>query len=111
MTPAERDVVERLLEYPFEGHDDLRRQVENALVRPVDEGFSLEVRVNGPAVHSVPARVPVEAETRDSDGATVHVLLHVVDGRVNELELYREDLARVQAFPSAANLTVLRGDW
>jgi hypothetical protein len=36
-------------------------------------------------------RVPVEAEGRDEDGAIVHILLHVDEGRPVELEFFRED--------------------
>jgi hypothetical protein len=34
--------------------------------------------------------VPVEADLEDDDGVTIHVL-HVLDGYLNELEVYRED--------------------
>jgi hypothetical protein len=36
-------------------------------------------------------RVPIEAVADDIDGMTIHVLLHVVDGYIDGLELYRED--------------------
>jgi hypothetical protein len=32
----------------------------------------------------------------DQDGVAVHVLLHVLDGYLNELEIYREDSAPLQ---------------
>jgi hypothetical protein len=48
--------------------------------------------------------VPVEAAAPDVDGVSVHVLLHVVDERLAELELYREDLGTVIEFPMAAKL-------
>lgn len=38
---------------------------------------------------------PVEAELGDLDVVLVHVLLHVVDGRLDELEIYREDSGRL----------------
>ncbi len=40
-------------------------------------------------------RIPVEASYPDADGVVVHVLLHVIDGRLDELEVYREDSGSV----------------
>jgi hypothetical protein len=53
--------------------------------------------------------VPVEAELVDEDGVIVHVLLHVVDGFLNELEVYREDSAPVRRVirPEELRLLVL----
>jgi len=39
----------------------------------------------------VKRRIPAEAEFRDTDGVLIHILLHVIDGKVNELEIYKED--------------------
>ena len=39
----------------------------------------------------VVSRVPVEGEGIDSDGGTIAMLLHILDGVVVELEIYRAD--------------------
>jgi hypothetical protein len=53
-------------------------------------------------------RIPVEAEYEDLDRVTVHVLLHVIDGRLNEIEVYREDSAAVgRAATSVDDLRVM----
>lgn len=78
----------------------------HAQVRRIDANGSLAFRVVGPACVRIIERVPVEGEAPDVDGVPVHVLLHVVDGRLAELELYRNDLGTVVEFPTAAQLSV-----
>lgn len=41
-------------------------------------------------------RIPVEAELPDNDGVSIHVLLHVVNGLLAELEIYKDDLSPIQ---------------
>ena len=53
-------------------------------------GASNCAQTGGPRADVV-RRIPVEAESFDGEGATVHLLLHVVEGQINELEIYRED--------------------
>jgi hypothetical protein len=45
----------------------------------------------------------------DEDGTTFHVLLHVVDGYIDELERYREDGRPIQGpiRPEALRLLIL----
>jgi hypothetical protein len=49
----------------------------------------------------------VEAEFEDRDGVTVHILLHVMDGFLNELEIFREDSGRVQRPSTPKDLRLL----
>jgi len=51
--------------------------------------------------------VPVEAQTLDRDGTPIIVLLHVLNGRVTELEIYRVDGREIQIPPEAEALTVI----
>jgi len=60
----------------------------------------------GVAAH-VARRVPVEAELEDVDGVTIHVLLHVVQGFLNELEVFREDGGLIQGPMSAERPRIL----
>ena len=79
--------------------------VEKRLVR--DAGGSLELRLTCPAAEAtVVSRIPVEAEGFDSDGCCIHFLLRVVDGRVAELEIYKDDGTRMKRFPRPEDLTV-----
>jgi hypothetical protein len=90
-----------LLEAEFPGRDELAPMLRLVLVRTIDEdgGLELQSQIEGKA--PVVKRVPVEAEARDEDGFTIHALLHVVDGRPIELEIYK-DGGSVKQMPSAS---------
>lgn len=106
-TGQELALLYRLLETDFPGQRDLREQIDRSLVRRIDENGSLEFLV-GPELRApVEARIPTEGYTVDTDGVLVHVLLHVLDGLVAELEIYKEDSSPVHTAPSAATLQLL----
>jgi hypothetical protein len=44
-------------------------------------------------------RVPVIGLTKDESGAAIDILLHVVDGKVNELEFVRLDGEPIKGLP------------
>lgn len=106
MNAQERALVEKLLKRDFQGRDALRAQVESALVTWTEEKgppvMVFTVDDQAPRAE-VELRVPLEAEgvAEDEDGATIHLLLHVVDGFLRELELYREDGEPVKRIPTA----------
>jgi hypothetical protein len=93
----ERKLLERLLEHhPFEGRDQLRRQLDSTTARLIvehnDNYGSIELRVADPTPASVLYLVPVEAEYLDDDGIPVWVLLHVTrEGVMWQLEICRAD--------------------
>ncbi len=97
LTEHERRIVERLLAEGFPGRDEVAEQVRRSLVEPVDNNGSLKFRSCTDVRASVRSRIPVEGEAEDADGMTVHVLLHVVDGKVDELEVYKEDSSGLSA--------------
>lgn len=94
LTDRERRLVEKLLSPEFPGCEALRSQLETARVSAIDADGSLQFRVSGPSAE-VEQRVPTEGYYFDAeDGGlrpAVHVLLHVVDGRLDELEVYKDD--------------------
>jgi hypothetical protein len=45
----------------------------------------------------VALRIPVEGMAADADGVAIAVLLHVVDGWVTELEVYRVDGKQIRS--------------
>ena len=108
-TAEERSLLGRLLEAEFPGKDELAPMVRNVLVRTTDEDGGLELRSQTEGKSPVVKRVPVEAEAKDEDGVVIHMLLHVVDGKPVELEVFREDGATVRRMPdpSALELIVL----
>lgn len=96
-TSSEEALIRRLLMEEFPGRDELRAQMERLSVREIDENGSLEL-VSGSSAPdaAVIERVPTEGRMPDRDGMIVNVLLHVVNGRLNELEIYRDDSGPVE---------------
>lgn len=92
---TESQLLQRLLGVDFQGAEELRRQLPGTLVEPLDRDGSLRLRPIDPTPAVVSRRVPVVAAYADGDGVLVHVLIHVIDGVLNELEVYREDSGAV----------------
>jgi hypothetical protein len=104
----ERRVIVRLLSAaPFPGREELLAQVEKASALTIDEDGSISVRPAIEGKAAVTTRIPVEAEAQDADGVTIHYLLHVVDGQINELEVYKDDSSRVRRQAQPEELTVM----
>jgi hypothetical protein len=89
-TEAELAILSRLFEADFPGREALRAQARNCKVRTIDDAGSLEFQVSGNLRAWTEQSVPIEAEVEDEDGALLHVLLHVKDGVIRELEYYKE---------------------
>jgi len=106
---TERDLLQRLLETEFPGRDELASLFQDIRVKTVDEVGSLELQSRRSGTAKVIKRIPVEAEARDTDGFNIHVLLHVVNGRPVELEIFKDDGSCVKQMPppSAFELVVL----
>jgi len=94
-TPSELRVIEDLVSQNFAGSAERVGQIEGLHVQSIDSNGSLRLAVSGGRPARVRLRVPVEAEYDDRDGVVVHVLVHVVKGYLDELEVYREDGGRV----------------
>jgi hypothetical protein len=107
LTAREQGIIDRLLEKAFPGRDEICKQIKQCLVRTIDEDKSLGflVEVNVPS--HVKRRIPVEAEFQDADGVLIHILLHVVDGKVKELEIYKEDGSSIIENPDPSKLKVV----
>jgi hypothetical protein len=104
LTDYERSLIGRLLEEDFAGRATLASQIEEALVRQLDEHGCLEFSVKRDIVANVKDRIPTEREFKDTDGVAIHVLLHVVKGKVDELEIYKDDGSPVVRMPDPAGL-------
>jgi len=76
-------------------------------VRAIDEDGSLEIKSRAGGTAPVVKRIPVEAEAKADDGVVVHVLLHVIEGRPVELEVYREDGANISKIPPASSFELI----
>jgi hypothetical protein len=64
----------------------------------------LQFSIGEGPIADVIRRVPVEGESADSDGAVVHLLLHVLGGMLSELDIYREDSLAVRRIPEAGDM-------
>jgi hypothetical protein len=83
--------------------------IEQVEVKTIDELGGLEIQSHASGKAPVAKRIPVEAEAEDEDGYLIHALLHVVDGRPTELEIFKDDGSCVRRMPapSAFELIVL----
>jgi hypothetical protein len=107
-TQPEREVIQKLLTATFPGKDAISKQLESCLVKRIDGEGSLELKPNDlvkPA--KVEKRIPVEAQGRDNDGIYVHFLLHVNEGVVKELEIYKDDGSPIKQMPQPDHLQVI----
>ena len=100
----ERQLVDKLLETPFPGSHDLAIQLRDSLVCSIDENGSVDFLISTNKKVSVHNPIPVEAEAEDSDGITIHLLLHVIDGIARGIEVYKEDSSDVIKFPDPTAL-------
>jgi len=106
-TDEERALLDRLLEAEFPGRDELAPLLHQLLVKSIDDdgGLELQSKIEGKA--SVVKRIPVEAESTDKDGAVIHMLLHVVDGRPVELEFYRDGIGTIKTMPPPSTFELI----
>jgi hypothetical protein len=85
----------------------LRHQLEDVRGSTIDENGSLDLLCGTAAVARVEKRVPTEGEATDVDGTTIHYLLHVVGGKLKELEVYKDDSSRVLQHPDPDEVRVV----
>jgi hypothetical protein len=107
LTDWERRLILHLLDPPFSGREVLRAQLGEALGRPIDENGSLDLQSGLDTRAAVMKRVPTEGSATDRDGATIHYLLHVVDGAIQELEVYKDDSSKVVQHPQPEAVEVI----
>jgi hypothetical protein len=104
----EKLIIDCLLKVDFPGKEAIAEQIVNSLVTVIDENSSLRFNVKTNIKADVRQRVPIEAEYDDTDNVIVHLLLHVVDGTVKELEVYKDDASPIIRKPAAENLRALK---
>jgi hypothetical protein len=99
LAPNERALLEQLLDSGPIGEEALREQLETVRVTAETHGDSRSIRLrvgrDVPRSESSP-RIAAEGMASDDDGVQIDVLLHVVDGCMDELEVYRVDGEQIQ---------------
>jgi hypothetical protein len=103
----EQKILERMLAANFPGAKELSAQAATALALSIDDNGSLKFACTGNPAESVVRRIPVEAQLDDTDGIPIHLLLHVLDGFLSELEIYREDSAAINHALSPDDFQIL----
>ena len=102
---CERAILDRLFECDFLGRDALRSQLVGRRCRVIekyeDEYGSLELRVEGRQSPTGMGCPLVEGEYRDEDGVPICVVLHVRDGQLWELEVFKADGGKIIQQPRA----------
>lgn len=107
LLPHEHQLLTRLLAVSFPGDEQLREQLKTARVTTIDSDGSLRfwgAKKGGSAASHI---VPVEGYARDRDGIPIQVLLHVVEGRLDELEIFKTDGSPVVLMPPASAFTIV----
>ena len=94
LTFIESAFLKRMLDYDFEGKEVINEQILSAKaigLNSVDKFGSISLSTKSKVKARVSSRVPIELEGKDKDGVPIAVLLHVIDGSIAELEIYKAD--------------------
>lgn len=100
-TADERALLDRLLSFRSDGKNGVVAEVEKYLVKEIDEQGSLKFAHSTELTQLEQHKLPVEAQCKDADGIWIHALLFVVGGKVDELEIYKDDSSSIIQMPKA----------
>ena len=109
MNDGPRRVLAVMLAHEFPGATELLAQLGSASTPMSDDTFpsiAFDVPSDAPRAN-VAATVPIEATAPDVDGMNVHFILHVRDGMLAYLDVFREDFGAITRWPTADELDVL----
>jgi len=105
----ELKILNKLLEKSFPGSKEISQQIASSKARDVFDKsgnfWGIEFRIDSNEIANVKKRVPVEAITYENN-VPVQILLHIVNGKVKELELVRFDDVPPVGFPNPEVLEV-----
>jgi len=108
LSSYERKILDRLLEADFQGRNQILEQLNKCLVRTIDKEGSLEFHVQTDLKTEVKRRIPIEGEVEDADEVMIHVLLHVVNGVLTELEFYKDNSSPIIAMLDPSRLRLIK---
>ncbi|MBY3273662.1 hypothetical protein GR247_38795 [Rhizobium leguminosarum] len=121
--PGERALLMHLLRDDFQGRAEILEQMNSVEVMRVSPEGSLKLRTSGPVAEvkdsDAPSprendKIPVEGfydDKTDSKNSflsvakIVRLALHVTDGRLSELEIYKEDGSTIVTDPYEIDLS------
>ncbi len=109
LNSEEKALVDALLEKEFNGRDEIKKQLKNAVVSSAGclcECLSIEFLTQSDIVVPSKERVPVEARYYRGK-LPFQILIHVIDGKVNELEFvsYADDADK--EYPRVSDLEIV----
>jgi len=108
LSDSEESTLIKLFEINFIGRETLMQQLPGLLAKQIDENGSLQFQVqsavlskvkNGPVIE---ARYP-DANTNETNTAHVNILLHVKDGKISMLEVFKDDSSRIFRPPTSVS--------
>jgi hypothetical protein len=107
LRPNEREILEKLLEVEFQGRGELRIQLDFVTAKQICADGTLDLECGCCPPAPVKWSTPVEGSCPDSDGGTIFVMLFVINGFIDKLEIIKcgKDQEIVTP-PAANNLTV-----
>jgi hypothetical protein len=118
LSEEERRVIQRLLEQPFPGRDEMLRQLEGAQVRFQPDCLdhacgSLEIRVESDVVipdSSSLTQAPYEGLYTDESGEPVQIALFHKQGKLCELEFIVYSMQPRGRFPKPEEMSVYKAN-
>jgi len=96
LTNKESVILEKLAEANLKGRAQLLEQIQAAKAKSLDKNGSIRLEVSSTSLIPVNQGVLVEARYLDSDTGNessphVNILLHVNEGKITILEIYKDD--------------------
>jgi hypothetical protein len=106
ITAAERTLIDRILSFRSSGAEGIAFHVED-YVREIDGEGSIKFVHDVGLQQMEQNKFPVEAQYQDKDGVWIHALLFVVDEKVDELEIYKDDSPPIMRMPKPNEWEIL----
>lgn len=108
-TPEEKLWLQKLMNFDFKGKDAIIKQLQSSKVigQCACGCKTINIRVDH-AIEQYPysIRVPVEMTAIQSDGIPIVFLLHVLNGYIAELEIFKADSSPVSETIKLDNISI-----
>ena len=96
---TEKEWLEKLLNVDIKDRDILMRQISDAHISHEKEYSFISLkfeRIDSLEKYPYSVRVPVEMRAYQDRGAPVVFLIHIIDGIINELEVFTADSSEIK---------------
>jgi len=106
ITAAERSLIDRVLSFRPSDAGGIPFDVKDH-VKELDPEGSIKFLHDLEPQQMEQIKFPVEAQYQDKDGTWIHALLFVVDKKVDELEIYKDDASPITRMPKPEEWEIL----